>query len=84
MKLLLSRRFQSDLEKILIFYSQKSFEASENLNQRRERSRHYYFVFLLSSLALISSAASRSSCAFLKALRAFSKRLEFLILGLSA
>lgn len=30
MKLLLSRRFQSDLEKILIFYSQKSFETSEN------------------------------------------------------
>ena len=30
MKLLLSKRFQSDLEKILIFYSQKSFEASEN------------------------------------------------------
>ena len=30
MKLLLSKRFQSDLEKILVFYSQKSFEASEN------------------------------------------------------
>ena len=84
MKLLLSKRFQSDLENILIFYSQKSFEASENLNQRRERPRRYYFVFLLSSLAFISSAASRSSYAFLKALRAFSKRLEFLTLGLSA
>ncbi len=30
MKLLLSKRFQSDLENILVFYSQKSFEASEN------------------------------------------------------
>ena len=56
----------------------------KNLHQRRKRSHHYYFVFLLSSLAFISSAASRSSCAFSKALRAFSKRLEFLTLGLSS
>ena len=33
MKLLLSKRFQSDLEKILVFYSQKSFEASEKFLQ---------------------------------------------------
>ena len=149
MKLLLSRRFQSDLENILVFYSQKSFETSENFYnslfnkiksiefmpyrfrknryfhkdnvrdlifngyvipfiiddktitilaiykqnlpkfqtssaKRRERPRHYYFVFLLSSLPFISSAASRSSCAFLNALRALSRRLEFLTLGSSA
>ena len=34
MKLLLSKRFQSDFENILIFYSQKSFEASENFTPK--------------------------------------------------